>query len=75
MSDNVTRAPCTVPPLVGRTFEAWIDDHETPSWVRAAACSGIVESALRLAYEAGAAGNPVTASTGRHLRPETKEGE
>jgi hypothetical protein len=37
---------------VDRTFEQWISDKETPSWVRAAACSTVVERALRHAYAA-----------------------
>jgi len=37
---------------VDRTFEQWISDKETPSWVRAAACSTVVERALRQAYAA-----------------------
>ena len=53
MSENARLAHCAVTPLVGRKFEEWLNARETPSWVRAASCSRVVESALRLAYEAG----------------------
>jgi hypothetical protein len=46
-----------VPAPVGRSFDGWLNARETPSWVRSASCSPVVDAALRLAYEAGREAN------------------